>query len=246
RRLPGVHGAGRRHPVRLHRSAHQPGQGEELSVIDPVASGRAGILGEDTPAHNPAAAGVRREPPAIPAFEPGAFEPVQRSELQRGPTRPSLSYWQDAWRRLRQNKQALASLGIVVALLVFTLFGPLVWRVDPNAPALTRISKGPSLRVEARVLSDLAPFQEETAPGVPPTPNADGASLAAPERLDWIGEPTIQAVRMRWPAVPGAAGYLIYRSQDAPAGGYLGLPVGTIEGGNVVSFEDSLDRKSVV
>jgi oligopeptide transport system permease protein len=175
------------------------------------------------------------------AFEPSAFEPAQRSALQRGPARPSLSYWEDAWRRLRKNRQALASLGIVLALLVFTLFGPLVWRVDPNAPALTRMSKGPSLRVEVRVLPEPPPFEEEVVPGVPPTPSADGASLPAPERLDWIGEPTVQAVRMRWAPVPGAAGYLIYRSADAPAGGYLGLPVGAIEGGNVVSFEDSFN-----
>ena len=210
-------------------------------MADPVATGRADLFGDDTRAPGKAPGSVAREQLPLPAFEPSAFEPVHRTELQRGPTRPSLSYWQDAWRRLRKNKQALASLAIVVALLAFTLFGPLLWRVDPNAPALTRISKGPSLRVSVRVLPDLPPFEEEVAAGVPPTPNADGASLSAPERLDWIGEPTIQAVRMRWTAVPGAAGYLIYRSQDAPKGGYLGLPVGTIDGGNVVSFEDSFN-----
>ncbi|HET8762848.1 MAG TPA: hypothetical protein VFM12_05490, partial [Gemmatimonadales bacterium] len=99
-----------------------------------------------------------------PAWDPSLFEPVQRSSIQTGVARPSLSYWQDAWRRLRKNPQAVVSLAIVVALLVFTLFGPLVWRVDPNAPELTRVSKGPSLRVEARVLPELPPFKQETVP----------------------------------------------------------------------------------
>jgi len=211
-------------------------------VADPAAS----ALSDDTPARHEASAHMARHQSPIPAFERSAFEPAQRSALRRGSTRPSLSYWQDAWRRLRMNKQALVSLAIVVSLLVFTLFGPLLWRVDPNAPALTRISKGPSLRVAVRVLPDLPPFEEEAVAGVPPTPSADGASLPAPERLDWIGEPTIQAVRMHWAAVPGAAGYLIYRSEDAPKGGYLGLPVGAIDGGNVVSFEDSFNLQDRV
>ncbi|MEO8181117.1 MAG: ABC transporter permease [Deltaproteobacteria bacterium] len=215
-------------------------------MADPAATGRASAPSDDTPALHETPAGVAREQPPVPALERSAFEPAQRVALQRGPTRPSLSYWQDAWRRLRKNKQALASLAIVVSLLVFTLFGPLVWRVDPNAPALTRISKGPSLRVAVRVLPDLPPFEEEVVAGVPPTPSADGASLAAPERLDWIGEPTIQAARMRWAAVPGAAGYLIYRSEDAPKGGYLGLPVGAIDGGNVLSFEDTFNLEDRV
>jgi oligopeptide transport system permease protein len=176
-----------------------------------------------------------------PAWDPSLFEPVQRSSIQTGVARPSLSYWQDAWRRLRKNPQAVVSLAIVLALLVFTLFGPLVWRVDPNAPELTRVSKGPSLRVEARVLPELPPFKQETVPDVPARPEADGATLPAPERLEWIGEPTIEAVRMRWTPVPGAAGYLVYRSEEPPAGGYLGLPVGTIDGGNTVSFEDSFN-----
>ena len=45
--------------------------------------------------------------------------------------RPSISYWQDAWQRLKRNPRAVISLGLVVALGLFAIAGPWVWRVDP-------------------------------------------------------------------------------------------------------------------
>jgi len=178
---------------------------------------------------------------ALPAPGPEQFLPAERSPAARSRSRPSPSYWQDAWRRLRKNRQALASLGIVVAILLFTLVGPLVWRVDPGEQVLTRISEGPGLGRRVPVLPELAPFREEVAPAVPPSPVADGASLAAPASLAPLGAPSVQSVRLRWAPVKGAAGYLVYRARERPVGGYLGLPVGTVDGGNVVSFEDTFN-----
>jgi oligopeptide transport system permease protein len=34
--------------------------------------------------------------------------------------RPSRSYWQDAWARLKANRRAIASLYIIVFLMLFT------------------------------------------------------------------------------------------------------------------------------
>ena len=172
---------------------------------------------------------------------PDDFAPAVRSGPAQRLARPSLSYWQDAWIRLAKNRQALASLWIVCAILAFTLFGPLAWRVDPSTQDLTRISEGPNLGRTVKVLPERAPFEEEAVPGVDPSPPGDGASLPAPAALEWIGEPTVLAVRMRWTAVPGAAGYLVYRAPEKPAGGYLGLPVGSVDSGNVVSFEDAFN-----
>ncbi len=39
-------------------------------------------------------------------------------------TRPTVSYWQDAWRRLRKNKVALASLIIVTVLILMAIIIP--------------------------------------------------------------------------------------------------------------------------
>jgi hypothetical protein len=36
-------------------------------------------------------------------FGPGAFEPVVAAAAKQQISRPSLSYWQDAWRRLQRN-----------------------------------------------------------------------------------------------------------------------------------------------
>lgn len=39
-------------------------------------------------------------------------------------TRPSLTYWQDAWRRLKQNKLSMIGLVIVFLIICFGIFGP--------------------------------------------------------------------------------------------------------------------------
>lgn len=38
--------------------------------------------------------------------------------------RPSMTYWQDAWRRLKQNKVATASLIILILLTIMVIIGP--------------------------------------------------------------------------------------------------------------------------
>ncbi len=193
-------------------------------------------VSETASAHGPAAV------PASP--RPEDFAPAEKTGAGWVTARPSLSYWKDAWVRLRKNRQALASLWVVFLLLGFTLFGPLVWRIDPAEQVLNRVDEPPSLTHTLKVLPDLPPFDEQLAPGVDPSPKADGTTLPAPSRLDWIGEPSVQAVRMRWAPVPGAAGYLVYRSGDRPGGGYFGLPVGSVDGGNVVSFEDAFNLRA--
>lgn len=172
---------------------------------------------------------------------PEDFVPLPRAEVVRGPSRPSLSYWKDAWQRLRKNRQALASLAVICALVLFTVLGPLVWRVDPGETALARISERPRLSNDVVVLAEPPPFEELVA-GLPgPIAAPDGAPLPPPGGLRIVGDPTIQAVRLRWEPVPGAAGYLVYRSTSRPGGDYLGLPMGEVDAGNVVSFEDAFN-----
>lgn len=53
------------------------------------------------------------------------FVPVDKSELQgTEPYRRSLTYWQDAWRRLKKHKPALAGLVGVILILFFGIAGP--------------------------------------------------------------------------------------------------------------------------
>ncbi len=231
RRVPRADGGPRRHRLRLRRSADPRREGGRVTARD---SGPAGESVADAARARGAAAGAG-------ALRPEDFVPVARAGLDRGPTRPSLSYWRDAWLRLKKNRQATVSLVIVCALLLFTLAGPLLWRVNPSKPELSRLSEPPRWDNRAEVLAEPPPFEELVAPGVPPAPEADGATLAAPASLAVVGRPTVEAVRLRWSPVPGAAGYLVYRSTSEPAGDYLGLPMGEVPAGNVVSFEDAFN-----
>lgn len=43
-----------------------------------------------------------------------------------GILRPSMTYWQDAWRRLRKNKVAIASLIVLILMVVMTIIGPMI------------------------------------------------------------------------------------------------------------------------
>ncbi|MDD7740853.1 MAG: ABC transporter permease [Fusicatenibacter sp.] len=38
--------------------------------------------------------------------------------------RPTISYWQDAWRRLKKNPVAMASLGVLILMVIMVIIGP--------------------------------------------------------------------------------------------------------------------------
>ena len=155
-------------------------------------------------------------------------------------SRPSLSYWQDAWIRLKANSRALISLYIVIGLLIFTVFGPMVWRVDPAQPDLDQISVPPGAGREVTVVAEDAAWE-----GVSATPIAFGrGELDAPANLAIAGRATTRAVRLHWEAVPGAAGYRVYRNIfDPEPDAALGLPIADVLNPATVSFEDQLDLK---
>lgn len=55
------------------------------------------------------------------------FIPIQRDALlSEQITTPSLSFWEDVWRRLKKNKVAIAGLVTLILLGLFALFAPLI------------------------------------------------------------------------------------------------------------------------
>ncbi|MBU3192951.1 ABC transporter permease [Clostridium algidicarnis] len=44
--------------------------------------------------------------------------------------RPSVTYWQDAWRRLKANKLAIVSLGFIIAITLGAIFVPMFSKFD--------------------------------------------------------------------------------------------------------------------
>mgnify|MGYP000898502929 CR=1 FL=1 len=59
------------------------------------------------------------------------FEPASTSEKENFlEERPSLSYWQDAWRRLKRNRVAMVSLFIIIIICLFAFVGPFFREAD--------------------------------------------------------------------------------------------------------------------
>ncbi len=180
-----------------------------------------------------------KAPPTLSAED---FEPAQHDIHVEQISRPSLSYWEDAWRRLKQNRRALISLYIIVALAAFTLIGPLLWRVDPSLQDLNQISQPPSMPKEATLVAPYKRWSGVTINDFPAYPDDYLDLIPAPIGLRPAMPPTTQAVRLVWDPVKGAGGYNVYRNTRRPETiNDLGLPLGGTMAGNEVSFQDRLN-----
>ena len=162
------------------------------------------------------------------------FSRVSQDETAQSLTRPSLSYWQDAWIRLKANTRAIISLYIVIGLLVFTLFGPLIWTLDPAAQDLSQVSQPPGVDRAALIVPGFEPWQVDTTQG-------QGTGLRT------SGLATTQFVRLLWDPIPGAAGgYRIYRNifPIGPEKAY-GLPLAEQFNAADTFYEDRLDLEPI-
>jgi oligopeptide transport system permease protein len=173
----------------------------------------------------------------VAPFSPADFEPVVVERQPHAIGRPSLSYWQDTWRRLKLNRRAFVSLGIIVGLGLFALAGPWIWRVDPSAQDVDQISQAPAFPPSALIVEPGSPWEGVTAEPTRAAYAVANLRLAEPA--------TTQAVRLVWEPVVGASGYVVYRSVYDPAPDRaLGLPLGDVLGAERVSFEDRLDLEA--
>lgn len=178
----------------------------------------------------------------VPNLGPGDFAPLEKSGSVEHISRPSLSYWQDAWLRLKKNTRAIISLYIVILLALFTLAGPLLWQVDPSRQDLNQISQAPSMPKIALLADSYEPWDGIILADFPAEAEEMLAVIPAPANLRAFDVPTTQTVRIVWDPVIGAGGYNIYRNQRQPDGfNDLGLPLGSTYGGNEVSYEDRLN-----
>ena len=162
-------------------------------------------------------------------FGPTDFQPLPPSEAVQQITRPSLSYWADAWRRLRENPRAMASLGLIAFLLAFVSIGPALWQVDPSAQDLDQIGIGPGADRTVTLAAPFEPWNPEQQI-LTRANNALGLTLAMPANT--------QAVRLVW-TTTSAPRYRLYRNLfDPQTTGSLGLP---LVDRDQPWFEDRLD-----
>ena len=170
------------------------------------------------------------------------FTPSDTLKSAEQISRPSLSYWQDAWIRLKKNTRAIVSLYIVICLALFTLVGPVVWQVDPALQDLNQLSQAPSFPKTAIFIDEHSRWEGIVLEGFPAEPEEFLDTLPPPTNLRTAEKATTQAVRITWDPVVGAGGYAVYRNQHFPEGiNDLGLPLGSKLGGNEVSYEDRLN-----
>jgi len=157
------------------------------------------------------------------------FSPVGTEREVQTLSRPSLSYWQDAWLRLKANRRALVSLFLVIGLLLFTLIGPWLWQVNPASQDLDQVSQPPGVDRSALVVDPYTPWLGGATAGT-------GLRLAEPA--------TTQSVRLAWDALPSARGHRVYRNLF-PVGAELayGIPRAEFFDNSTLTFEDRLDIK---
>ncbi len=78
-------------------------------------------------------------------IDPSLWEPLPREEKNaEAIERPSTTFAQDAWRRLRHNKVAMASLVVIVLIALISIFVPFFWRFSYDEQNLAMVSLPPS------------------------------------------------------------------------------------------------------
>lgn len=61
-------------------------------------------------------------------------------------TRPILTYWQDAWMRLKKNKVAMTGLAVIILYIIMAIIGPYLNSMDPTKTDSTAMDQLPSLK----------------------------------------------------------------------------------------------------
>jgi ABC-type dipeptide/oligopeptide/nickel transport systems, permease components len=78
-------------------------------------------------------------------IEKELFAPLSAEEKKvNAIVRPSIGYWQDAWRRLKKDKMAIVSLIVVIAVVLAAIFVPALSKYDYAANDLTQTYLKPS------------------------------------------------------------------------------------------------------
>ncbi|SFP72751.1 ABC transporter permease [Caldicoprobacter faecalis] len=78
-------------------------------------------------------------------IDPSLFEPIRgRTDVADEIVRPSITYWQDAWRRFKKNKPAMIGLVTVIIIILSAIFVPMFWPYDYATQIRGHENQGPS------------------------------------------------------------------------------------------------------
>lgn len=78
-------------------------------------------------------------------IDPSLFEPMEvEADVAEEIVRPSLTYWQDAWRRFKKNRPAMIGLVIIAIIILSAIFIPMFWPYGYADQIRGHESQGPS------------------------------------------------------------------------------------------------------
>lgn len=78
------------------------------------------------------------------AISKDKFQPAEKTANAEAIVRPSLTYWQDAWRRLKKNKMAMAGLIVLIVLALLAIIAPFLSSFDYKTQYLKEGNLRPS------------------------------------------------------------------------------------------------------
>ena len=113
-----------------------------------------------------------------------AFEPASAQEKEGFiQDRKSVSYWADAWRRLRKNKVAMVALVVIVLLALFAFVGPMIvpYSYDEVIPGANNIHPWHYSLEDQEKLSEAQMTPDEAVAAAEAEAAAEGRTLTSVE-----------------------------------------------------------------
>ncbi|WP_083273470.1 ABC transporter permease [Geosporobacter ferrireducens] len=75
------------------------------------------------------------------------WEPIHAEDREKEKiVRPSMTYWQDAWRRLKKDPMAMWGLITILIIIAMAIVGPMMSSITYSDQDLTNINEGPSAK----------------------------------------------------------------------------------------------------
>ena len=178
------------------------------------------------------------------------FLPLKReAAAAENISRPALTYFQDAFMRLKKNGLAMTSLAVIMFVTLAGAVGPVFFPKSEGGVAYENqqnshdINQGPTRGESLLIVDDFAAVPADLV-----DPNYDLAAplrapgdLLPPENFRIDGAATVDGVHLVWDTMSGASGYAVYRLLVTPSDliKLSDLADGTIERGlNIAELTD--------
>lgn len=135
-------------------------------------------------------------------------------------SRPIISYWSDALRRLARNRVALASLIVIVTVALIGIVGPFFFPTTDDGISYENQQRPDFRQQDPTWGAELVVTDDAWAPPLDliKEPWNIDAPLLKPEEIKPVAgltlseKPTVNGVALQWEPIEGVSGYKIYRS----------------------------------